>query len=315
MVDLNDIALFVHVVRAGSFAEAARRLGMPPNTASRRVLELEKHLGVRLMQRSTRRLTLTDAGQNFFAQCAEQVEDLTRSARDLADGSQLPSGKVRVAAPADFFNWFSIDLIAGFLAIHPKISLEFELSDARADLLGDGIDVAFRAGKVIEPNLIARQIGWTRASLVASPAYVAARGVPRSPAELTSHDCIALPTRSGGHATWRLDGPDGEVEILVSGQFHANSSQAHVKAALAGLGVALLPTMLIADHIQAGRLQQLLPDYGLESVGVYFVYLSRRQQPKAVSLFIEFMMTTVLASGLMESTPVARRPAPSHRRT
>src|SRR5450830_1108198 len=256
MVDLNDVALFVQVVRAGSFAEAGRRLNMPPNTASRRVQQLEQDLGLRLMQRSTRRLMLTDAGHTFFAQCAEQVEALTQSAQELADGSQVPAGKVRVAAPVDFFNWFPTDLIAGFLATHPKIRVEFELSDARADLLGESIDIAFRAGKVIEPNLIGRQLGWSRASLVASPGYITRRGIPKSTAELALHDCITLPTKSAGHATWRLDGPDGESAIAVRGRFQANTTEAQVAAAIAGLGIALLPTMLITAHLQAGRLQE-----------------------------------------------------------
>src|SRR5262245_46649202 len=138
MLDLNDVALFIHVVRAGSFAAAARRLGLPSNTVSRRVQQLEERIGARLMQRSTRRLTLTDAGQVFFVRCAEQVDALEQSARDLSDGER-PSGRVRVAAPADLFSFFSMGWIAEFLATFPKVRLEFVLSDARTDLLGEGI--------------------------------------------------------------------------------------------------------------------------------------------------------------------------------
>jgi DNA-binding transcriptional LysR family regulator len=309
MMDLNDVALFVQVVRAGSFAEAARRLGMPPNTASRRVQELERHLGVRLMQRSTRRLVLTEAGQSFFRQCADQVEALAESARELVDGNQEPSGKVRIAAPADFFNWFTPDLVAGFLAAHPKVRLEFELDDARADLLAEGIDLAFRAGKNLEPNLIARQIGWSRASLVASPSYLAARGAPETAEELTMHDCITSPTRSSMHATWRLDGPQGEVEVAVNGRFHANNTQAQLGAAVAGLGIALLPTMITAPHLESGRLKEVLPAFGLEEIGVYFVYLSRRQQPRAVSLFIYFATAKMRSLCMIDPGPTARRRA------
>jgi LysR family transcriptional regulator AphB len=301
MVDLNDVALFVQIVRSGSFAEAGRRLGMPSNTASRRMQQLETDMGVRLMQRSTRRLTLTNAGHAFFAQCAGQVEALTQSVQDSASGSDVPSGKVRVATPADFFNWFPMDLMRQFLETYPKVQLEFEMSDARSDLLGEGIDVAFRAGKVIEPNLIGRQLGWTRAILVASPSYIARRGTPASPADLASHDCIAFPTRQAEHATWRLDGPEGEVVVAVSGRFNANSSQAHVAAVLAGLGIAMLPSLFADPHVKAGRLHQVLPGYSMDRVGVYFVYLSRRQLPRAVGVFIEFATKAMLDLNVIES--------------
>ncbi|UUZ75261.1 LysR family transcriptional regulator [Polaromonas sp. P1(28)-13] len=230
MLDLNDVALFVHVVRAGSFAEAARRLGMPPNTASRRVQALEKHLGVRLMQRSTRKLTLTDAGRTFYGGCAEQVEALAQSAQELADGSQLPKGTVRVAAPADFFSFFLMDWIAEFLAAHPLIRIEFVLSDARADLIGEGIDVAFRTGKILEPNVVARHIGTGRATLVASSTYLAARGTPDTLQALSEHECITL-VQPTGRVSWRLDGPDGAEEIAVGGtlwrEYCADPAQGH----------------------------------------------------------------------------------------
>jgi len=304
MLDLNDVALFVHVVRAGSFAAAARRLGMPSNTASRRVQQLEQRLGVRLMQRSTRRLTLTDAGQVFFARCAEQVEELEQSARDLAENTERPGGRVRVAAPADFFSFFSMGWITEFLATYPKVRLEFVLSDARTDLLGEGIDVALRMGKVLEPSLIARQIGSGRATLVASPAYLATRGTPTSVASLADHDCIAEPNTSG-RMTWRLDGPAGPQEVPVTGRFHANTVRVMIDAALAGLGVALLPAAMTAPHVRAGELVEILPGHSVDGVGVYFVYLSRRQLPRAVTVFIEFAMSRLIEEGLVK--PVSAR--------
>ena len=303
MLDLNDVALFVHVVRAGSFAAAARRLGVPSNTVSRRVQQLEGRIGARLMQRSTRRLTLTDAGQVFFARCAEQVDELEQSARDLS-GGERPIGRVRVAAPADFFGFFSMGWVAEFLAAYPKVRLEFVLSDARTDLLGEGIDVALLIGKVLEPSLIARQIGSSRATLVASPAYLAARGTPGSVASLAEHDCIAEPS-SSGQTTWRLDGPAGSHDVHVTGRFHANAVGAMIDAALTGLGIALLPTAISAPHVRAGELVEVLPDHGVEGVGVYFVYLSRRQLPRAVTVFIEFAMSRLIEEGLV--APVSAR--------
>jgi DNA-binding transcriptional LysR family regulator len=300
MVDFNNMALFVSVVTAGSFAEAARRLGLPANTASRRVQELERDLGVRLMQRSTRRLTLTDAGQRLFSQCAAQIEALTQCANEISEGNAVPSGKVRVAVPADFFHNVPVDMMSEFLAANPMVRLEFILSDARADLLGESIDVAFRIGKTIEPNLVARQIGWTRAGLVASPAYIEARGTPESPADLSNHDCIAAPTNPTGYTTWHLDGAGSEVEVMVRGRFHANSTQAQLDAALGGLGVALLPNAMTEADVRSGRLKEVLPEYGLRGVGVYLVYLNRRHLPRAVSAFIEFTTARLLEARLIQ---------------
>jgi DNA-binding transcriptional LysR family regulator len=298
MLDLNDVALFVQVVRAGSFAAAARRLGMPANTASRRIQQLEQQLGLRLMQRSTRKLTLTDAGAIFYARCADQVEALAEAAQELGEGSHVPSGRVRVAAPADFFNVFRMELIAEFLAAHPKVRLDFVLSDERADLIEQGIDVAIRSGKVLEPTLVARRIGTGRLTLVASPAYLAARGMPESVEALANHDCVTLP-RPSGRAVWRLDGPDGAIETQVAGRFSANTAQALLKAVLAGLGIALLPAVMTSPHVRAGELIEVLPDHGVEGREAYLVYLSRRQLPRAVSAFIEFTMAKMVGEGLV----------------
>jgi LysR family transcriptional regulator AphB len=143
MLDLNDVALFVEVVRAGSFAATARRLGLPANTISRRLQELERRVGQRLLQRSTRKMAPTSVGQALFAKCAEPVESLVQSTRELSEGAHEARGKVRVGAPADFFNWYSLDLAAEFLALHPRVTLEFVLSDAR-EYSGEG-DRSFRA--------------------------------------------------------------------------------------------------------------------------------------------------------------------------
>ena len=304
-MDLNDVALFVQVVRAGSFAAAARRMGIPANTASRRIQQLEQQLGLRLMQRSTRKLTLTDAGATFYARCADQVEALAEAAKELSEVSQVPSGRVRVAATADFFNVFRMEPIAEFLGDHPKVRLEFVLGDARADLIEEGIDVAIRSGKVLEPTLVARRIGTGRATLVASPAYLAARGMPESVEALASHDCVTLPQPSG-QALWRLDGPGGETEVLVAGRFSANTAHALLKATLSGLGVALLPAPVTAPHVRAGELIEILPEHGVNGRDAYLVYLSRRQLPRAVSAFIEFMVAKMVGEGLV-------RPASGYR--
>jgi len=298
-MDLNDIALFVNVVRAGSFAEAGRRLGIPPSTASRRLQGLEDVLGARLMQRTTRRLTLTDAGRVLFAECADQIDALLHAAGQATEGGAEVAGKVRIAAPADFFTWFPTAALTRFAAAYPRVRLEFELDDARVDLFGQGIDVALRSADN-DPSLVARKIGTSRTCLVASPGYLAGRGMPGTPEGLGSHDCISVPSRGGSRTKWQLFGPDNtSVTVEVDGPFKVNTASAQLSGAIAGLGIALLPAALIATHVAARRLQVVLPGYGSGPIGVHFVYLSRRQLPRAVSAFLDFATATIKEQNLL----------------
>lgn len=290
MLDLNDIALFVQVVRSGSFAEAARRLGVPANTVSRRVQQLEEQLGTRLLQRSTRKLTLTSTGQAFHERCEGAVDGLTEAGEELLSGSDEPSGMVRIAAPADFFDFFSMEWVADFLARYPRVRLDFVLSDARADLIADRIDVAFRGGPLQDSGYIGRQL--LRAGsdgMVASPAYIATRGVPSTLQDLVNFDCVSF-SHPSGHATWRLRGPDGvEDEVQVAARFSGNTAQAIRKATVAGLGIALLPSTITRLDIQAGLVVPVLPQYQRTGYGVHVLYPSRRHLPLAVSAFIDLV--------------------------
>jgi LysR family transcriptional regulator AphB len=186
-----------------------------------------------------------------------------------------------------------MDLVAEFLRRHPRVTLEFVLSDARADLLAEGIDVAFRTGKIMEPDLIARRIGVGSSSLVASPAYAETHGLPASISELATHACIGARSGAADRMIWHLDGPDGESQAAVTGRFHANSAQVQLKAALAGFGIAFLPALITRPHLESGHLLQVLPAYGLHGVGVYFVYLSRRELPRAVKAFMDFNVAQI----------------------
>jgi DNA-binding transcriptional LysR family regulator len=290
-LDLNDIALFVHVARCGSFAEAARRLGTPPNTLSRRIQQMESRLGMRLMQRSTRKLTLTSAGQAFLERCAASVDGLVEAGQELMTGGREPSGLVRVAATADFFDFFPMEWVGEFLATHPRVRLDFVLSDAKADLIAERIDIAIRGGPLEDSAYIGRQVlGAGLHGLVASPAYIAARGTPGSLQDLADHDCIAF-AHPSGRATWRLTGPDGvEEEVQVAGRFSGNTAQALRKATLAGLGIGLLPPTMTRLDLQAGRLVPVLPQYQRTGYALNVLYASRRQLAPAVSAFIELVM-------------------------
>lgn len=310
MVDLNDIALFVQVVRNGSFAEAARRLGVPPNTVSRRVQQLEEQLGMRLLQRSTRKLTLTSAGQVFHERCAGTVEGLTDAATELMTDTQEPSGLVRVAAPADFFDFLQMESVAEFLAKHPRVRLDVVLSDAKTDLIAERIDVAFRGGPMQDSGYIGRQVLCDGSDgFVASPSYIAGRGTPGTLQDLMNHDCVsfALP---GSYTTWRMIGPDGvDEEVQVAPRFSGNTVQALRKATLTGLGIALLPQPVIKRDLNSGLLVPVLPEYKRTSHGLHVLYPSRRHLPLAVSAFIELVVERL--SELEELPPKYNRTQPS----
>lgn len=301
MLDLNDVAIFVQVVRCGSFAEAARRLGVPPNTLSRRVQQLEAQLGTRLMQRSTRHLTLTSAGQVFLERCSGAVEGLMDAGEELLAVNQEPSGLVRVAAPADFFDFFAMEWLTEFLTAHPKVRVDFVLSDGRADLIADRIDVALRGGILEDSSLFARKVlDAGNDGLVASPAYVARQGVPDTLQDLADHDCLVF-SHPSGKATWRVTGPDGaQAEVQVAGRFSGNTAQALRKAALAGLGIALLPSTLTRRDLRAGLLVPVLPQYHRQGHGLHMVYPSRRYLPLAVSAFMDLVIGKM---GAMQELP------------
>lgn len=294
-LDLNHVFLFVQVVRSNSFAAAARRLGMPANSVSRKIQELESQVGARLIHRSTRKLTLTAAGRTFFDRCAGPVSELAQAGQASVDDTQLPGGVIRVAAPADFLDLFSIEWVAQFLEAHPRVRMEFVLSDAKADLVGEGIDVALRAAHYVDDNLIGQKIVATHFDLAASPGYLRARGTPATLAELSDHDCLPQSSRTGP-VTWSLIGPDGQNEIEVSSRFRANTARAVLRAAVAGLGIALLPHPIIAPDISAGRLVRVLPQFRRDGADFYAVCVSRRHTPRAVSAFIEFAVERLRAA-------------------
>ena len=287
-IELTEIRMFVHVVRARSFALASRRLSIPANTLSRRIRQLETRVKTRLLQRSTRRLGLTAAGQAFFDRCAPAVDELQLAAQDLADGSRGPHGLVRIAAPAGFLELFRLDWIAEFLRLYPAVTLDMVLDDARVDLIADGIDAAFRAGRIEESGCaILRPFLPQSLGLYASPAYLAVRTPPRVLGDLARHDCLIGSNRTG-RAVWELRGPEGVGQVAVTGRFCANNIQVLRQAAIAALGVALLPVILAVADVEAGRLRRVLPQHRRDGSNLNVVVPSLEQIPPAVTAFVEF---------------------------
>lgn len=290
MVNLNDVAIFVNVARSGSFAAASRRLGIPTNTISRRVQLLEEQLGIRLMQRSTRKLSLTTAGQEFFDRCSGAIAGLeSAEAAMLADRDQ-PSGSMRIAVMADFFDFFPMEWIAEFLAAHPRVRVDFALSDGRVDLIEEQVDAAIRAGTIPDSSMIVRPLIAARdGGLYAAPAYLAARGTPEVLRDLADHDCVTFRDPMG-RATWRLvDAAGSSQEVQVSGRITVDTAKSLRRAAEAGLGIALLPPGLAWPSLQAGTLVPVLRQYACAGQTLQVLYSSRRQVPLAVTRFIEFL--------------------------
>jgi DNA-binding transcriptional LysR family regulator len=286
MLDLNDIIVFARVVEAGSFTAAARLLAMPKTTVSRRIAALEREVGVRLLQRTTRSLNLTDAGRLYYEQSSQGLRTIEEANLRLAQARAEPSGTIRISAPVGFGGHFLIRAVVDFLAIYPKTKVELRLTDDRLNLVEDGIDLAFRTGVLQDSTLIARKLGSTHRLLCASPDYLARHGMPESPADLAHHQCaIAGSSASGAH--WVLDGPHGQETVVVAGRFAANEMQAVVAAALAGFGIAQLPQAIAEGLINDGRLQRVLKTYTTPAGGLHVLYPSSRHLSPLVKAFIE----------------------------
>lgn len=285
MLDLNDIVAFARVVEAGSFTAAARLLGMPKTTVSRRVAALERAVGVRLLQRTTRTLNLTDAGRLYYEQSSRALRTLEDANQQLAEARAEASGTIRISAPVGFGGHFLTGLASDFLAAHPKASVELRLTDDKLHLVEQGIDLAFRTGILPDSTLIARKLGSTHRILCASPSYLARCGAPATPADLARHDCVVAGSSITG-APWVLEGPAGEETVAVSGRFAANEMQAVIAAAIAGCGIAQLPLGIAEAAIGEGRLRRVLDDYATPAGGIYAVYPSSRHLSPLVREFI-----------------------------
>jgi DNA-binding transcriptional LysR family regulator len=292
MIDLNDVIVFARVVEAGSFTAAARLLAMPKTTVSRRVAALEREVGVRLLQRTTRSLNLTDAGRLYYEQSSQGLRTIEEANLRLAEARAEPSGTIRISAPVGFGGHFLIRAVVEFLALYPKTNVELRLTDDKLNLIEDGIDLAFRTGRLEDSTLIARKIGSAYRLLCASPDYLARYGMPEGPADLARHRCvIAGPSASGAH--WVLDGPQGRESVDVAGRFAANEMQAVVAAAIASFGIAQLPQVMAEALIAEGRLQRVLDGYTTPEGGLYVLYPSSRHLSPLVKAFIDLAVERI----------------------
>jgi DNA-binding transcriptional LysR family regulator len=297
--DLNDIAVFVAVVEARSFTKAGKQLGLPRSSVSRRVAQLEKRLGARLLQRTTRNLKLTDLGERYYGLCARSLSDIDEAERMILAAQAVPRGRLRITAPGDIGIHFLAPLITEFTRRYPDVQVDVMLTQRVVDLVGEGFDLALRAGPLPDSSLIARRIGGGSRRLVASPSYLERRGSPDKPADLSEHCCIvANDPRS--QPTWTLLAKHDQVDVPVDGPIRVNDFSFAAEAAISGAGIAYLPTFLCRDPLADGRLVRILPDYQSAPGSLHVVYPSATHVSATVQAFRDFLLTEPLRQELAD---------------
>lgn len=286
---LGDVAVFVQVVELGSFTRAAERIGASKGVISKAVSRLESRLGARLLHRTTRRLTLTEAGDAFYRRSAIALAELGEAARDVAQLTGAPRGVLRVSAPVYFGTVSLAPQLKDFHARYPDITLELDLDDRFVDLVKDRFDVAVRISSMADSSLVARRIVECPLVIVAAPAYLARHGVPRAPADLARHACLTFSVARSPNA-WRLRPPRGRwIAVTVSSALRCNSDFVLKQAALDGLGIGLFPDFFVDRELTEGRLRRVLADCETPAASVNVVYASRRHVLPKVRAFVDFM--------------------------
>jgi len=284
------MTIFVRTVQEGGFSAAARALDLTPSAVSKQISRLEDHLGVRLLNRSTRHISLTDEGRAFYERCARIVSEIEEAEEWVAARQGSVRGVLRVTSTAIFAKHHVLPLLPEFMERYPELEIALEMTDRVVDLVEEGIDVAIRfTEQLADPSLVARPLAVNRRVVCAAPSYLRTHGTPRTPDELSAHNCLRLYTVSSFN-DWEFEGPDGNCVAHVTGNFQTNSADAIYHATLAGLGVARLSTYVIAPDLKSGRLVQLLPDYVHEQASILAVYPHRRHLSLKVRTFIDFLV-------------------------
>ncbi|MRR52137.1 MAG: LysR family transcriptional regulator [Rhodocyclaceae bacterium] len=280
--------VFASIVEAGSFSRAAEQLHVSNTAASRHLAELEQYLGVRLLQRSTRRLSLTEAGANYYERCRHILADVEDAEATAGSAEGQVRGSLRISLPHSFGLQYVAPLIPEFCRRHPQLHLELNFSDRLTDLVEEGVDLALRIALEINTSLVARKLTDIHIVCCASPEYLARAGEPAAPEELTRHACLTYAYAEKGD-TWRFQSAAGEHAVSVKGEFRANNGEMIRLAGLAGQGIMLQPTFLVGDDLRAGRLVRVLPSYDVAARAAYAVYLPAARRSARVRAMVDFL--------------------------
>lgn len=289
-IDPNDLLVFAQIVDTGSFTRAAEQLGLPKSTVSRRLTQLEERLGERLLQRTTRKLTLTDFGHSIIGH-ARQVAAEVDAANALAEHRQArPTGRLRVSMPADFANSILHDVLARYTELYPEVTLDLDLSPRRVDLIGENFDLALRFGNLPDDaTLVARPLGDFRQGLFASPDYLIRYGRPSVPEDLAGHEALTLVGRDSQARPWRLSDGTRSTEVAPHVRVTANAPDVLLRLAAAGRGIALVPTHYAKRALSEGRLERVLPAWHAPGGSGWAVFPGRRLMPARTRAFLDLL--------------------------
>ena len=291
-----EMQTFNAVVDAGSFVRAADALNMSKAAVSRYVVELESRLGVRLLHRTTRRLSLTDEGLLFHSRSKELLAELAQAEDEITSRSDAASGVLRINAPFTFGILHLAPLWGEFRSLHPKVTLDVTLADRLVDLVEEGYDVAIRIATLDSSTLVSRKLATTRMVLCASPTYLERHGTPQHPGDLAGHEIISYSYWSTKDE-WRFDGPRGPVSVKTTPCIHTNNGDTCRAAALMHQGVILQPTFLVGRDLADGSLVELMPEYRSIELGIYAVYPTRQHVSAKVRVLIEFLAARLAGRG------------------
>ena len=289
--DLNDLRFFAGVVEHGGFSAAGRALGVPKSRLSKRVALLEERLGVRLLQRTTRRFAVTEVGERFYAHCRAMLEEAQAAQDAVAELSAEPRGVVRVSCPVAIAQTVLAYLMPDFLAAHPKVQVRVFANNRRVDLIAEGIDVAIRVRDKLdaEASLILRNVGRSRVVLCASPAFLDAHGRPSAPADLESMPLLSMQEHEGAQTLELTGNDDTRLTVELQARMICGEFNVLYEAAKRGIGIAALPEFVCAPAILRGELEVLLPEWSVPQGIAHFVYASRRGLLPAVRAFVDFL--------------------------
>ena len=289
---LTSMAVFVAAAERGSLSAAARHFGLSASMAGKHVSSIEEELGVRLMQRSTRTLTLTDVGRAYYGRCKTILEEYDEAGREASDAGQTVRGVLRVAAPITFGAMHLGGAVAAYLDLHPEVSVEIALSDRYVELLAEGIDVAIRIGRLFDSGLVARRLAPCRMVYCAAPAFLARAGVPKSVEDLRRAPRLAF-SEAVSPGDWTLTDPTGRAHPIDGPvRLSANNTQMLLAAALSGAGVAYGPSFVFGERLAAGELVALLPDHKTSDLDIHAVYPTRRHLSLKVRRFVDRLVSS-----------------------
>lgn len=289
---LGSMRTYVAVVDSGSFAAAALRLDVSRAMVSKQVQKLEEHLGTRLLNRTTRRLSLTETGRAFHERSVQILGDVNEAEQIAGQMTTLPRGVLRVTIPLSYAQHRLGSIIGAYTQAYPQVQLDIALSDRKVDLVEEGFDVAIRIGALPQSDLIARKLGVARSIVCASPAYLAAHGTPQTPHDLSQHTCLSY-SLSGGGADWRLESAGEHLTVPVNGPIRADNGDMIRLAALAGAGIVFQPHFIVGEDLAAGRLVQVLPGWESADLGIHALYPSRKHLSAKVRTFVDFVVAAL----------------------